>query len=151
MTGYIMRDKSLPSTKGDFIVGSGSIKPSDVAGGISGVSGVLSKVNNPHLKKYAMPISIVSGVASAILKMFGRGKNMRGGSLKGMKTYVVDRLKKGAKDAISSGKIGLKNIAKDIVKHSLGHLDVKLQDVIKSYLKNSPYSEYVGNGMKRVY
>ena len=151
MTGYIMRDKSLPSSKGDFIVGSGSIKPSDVAGGISGVSGVLSKVNNPHLKKYAMPISIVSGVASAILKMLGRGKNMRGGSLKGMKTYVVDRLKKGAKDAISSGKIGLKNIAKDIVKHSLGHLDVKLQDVIKSYLKNSPYSEYVGNGMKRVY
>ena len=98
-----------------------------------------------------MPISIVSGVASAILKMFGRGKNMRGGSLKGMKTYVVDRLKKGYRDAISSGKVGLKNIAKDVVKHSLGHLDVKLQDVIKSYLKNSPYSEYVGNGMKRVY
>jgi hypothetical protein len=151
MTGYIMRDKSLPSSKGDFIVGSGSIKPSDVAGGISGVSGVLSKVNNPHLKKYAMPISIVSGVASAILKMFGKGMKMRGGSLKGIKTYVVDRLKKGAKDAISSGKIGLKNIAKDLVKHSLGHLDPNLQEAIKTYLKNSKYYEYVGSGMKKLY
>ena len=151
MTGYIMRDKSLPSSKGDFIVGSGSIKPSDVAGGISGVSGVLSKVNNPHLKKYAMPISIVSGVASAILKMFGKGMNMRGGSLKGMKTYVIDRLKKGYKDAIASGKVGLKNIAKDVVKHSLGHLDPNLQEAIKAYLKNSKYYEYVGSGMKRVY
>ena len=151
MTGYIMRDKTLPDSKGDFIVGEGSsIKASDITGGISGVSGVLSKVNNPYLKKYAMPVSIVSGVVSGILKMFGKGK-MRGGSLKGIKSYIVDRLKKGAKDAIASGKIGLKNIAKDVVKHSLGHLNPNLQEAIKTYLKSSPYYEYVGNGRKRLH
>jgi hypothetical protein len=83
--------------------------------------------------------------------MVGKGMNMRGGSLKGIKTYVVDRLKKGYKDAIASGKVGLKNIAKDVVKHSLGHLDPNLQEAIKAYIKNSKYYEYVGSGMKRVY
>ena len=149
MTGYIMRDKTLPNSRGDFIVGEGnSIKASDITGGISGVSGVLSKVNNPYLKKYAMPVSIVSGVASAILKMFGKGK-MRGGSIKDIKSYIVDRLKKAAKEAMTSGKVGLKNIAKDVVKHSLGHLDPNLQKAIKAYLKNSKYYEYVGDGKRK--
>ena len=133
----VNRDKTLPESK-QHVVGKGKI--SNVLGGISTISGAVSTIPGPH-EIVTVPLTVISGIASGIAKMFGGSMCGRGkGSVKSIKKIIFDRLISARKDIADGGyQPSLKQLSKEIVVDVIGKPSKMIETKVRSML---------GNGLK---
>jgi hypothetical protein len=147
-------DRTLPNST-QYLVGRGKL--SNVLGGISTVSGAVSTIPGPH-EIVTVPLTVIAGVASGIAKMFGKGKELRGGNIKSIKKIIFDRIVSVRNDMKDGGYIpSLKQLAKEIVMDVLGvgskMLETKVRSMLGAGLKmpgggKSKGSGHCGAGLK---
>jgi hypothetical protein len=123
-------DKTFENTK-NYSVGG---KFSDVMGGISTISGVASTIPGPH-EIVTVPLTVITGLASGIAKIFGKGKSMKGGSIKDIKKMIYDRIIQARNDMKDGGYMpSLKQLAKEIVMDVMGIGSKMLENKVRSML-----------------